>query len=211
MPINHTGGNRTKKQKRNCHKHPAMDKLGQNQMFAKIIQNQGNHFTLLCSDNIQRTAPVTGTVRKRCPRLNKESFVVIETTDQTYCAIISIANPPSSILKLFKQNDPNQEDDFEFDTADNEFDNLIMEQKKDTMGVEYNDVSELLGISKKMNVDEEYDDVSELLGISKKMNVDEEYDDVSELLGISKKSNSTIKVPKKINTDNKENYDLDDL
>jgi translation initiation factor IF-1 len=146
MPINFKGGNKTKKQKKNCHKYEITNKLSENQMFAKVIKNQGNHFILLCSDNIQRISPLTGTVRRKCPRLTKDSFVIIETTDQKYCNIISLGDPPSNILDVFKHNDPKQVNDFDFDYGDNEFADLI--EKQNTSNFENNsDEHDLLQIT----------------------------------------------------------------
>jgi initiation factor 1A len=126
MVRNISGGNKTKKQKRNYAKYNPVDKVEQGQMFAQITQNNGAHFMVLCSDNVPRIGKMSGALKKG-PRLLSGSFVIISLrefeTDQKHCDIIAIADPPSDIKNLFKKNDPNKsrENEIEFVDSDDEF------------------------------------------------------------------------------------------
>jgi translation initiation factor IF-1 len=127
--INIQGGNKTKsKSKRFGKKIIATTLSGSNQMFGKVLKNCGNHFKIKCSDGIVRSAPLTSTVRKKCPKLLEGSFVLIETTDMEYCTILSGANPTSDVEEIFN----NDEDDTGcvFSKNNDEFKDLINAQNE---------------------------------------------------------------------------------
>ncbi len=137
MVKNISGGNKTKKQKRNMGKYTPVDKVEIGQMFAQIIRNNGTHFTVLCSDNITRIGRMSGSLKKG-PRLLAGSYVVISLrefeTEQNHCDIIAIGCPPSNIINIFKKNDPNCiKDDIEFDESDEEFKEF--EESKQTVKI----------------------------------------------------------------------------
>ena len=120
MPVNSRGGNKTKKQKRNWGKDPFVQINGE-QMYGRIEQNNGNHWIVLCADNIKSQAPVKGG-----PRLYKDSFVVIslrmDETNQKKCDIIGPTKPPNNILEMFKRFDPSKKitNDIDFKDSDDE-------------------------------------------------------------------------------------------
>jgi initiation factor 1A len=126
MVLNKTGGNKTKKQKRNFGKYDAVDKIEPDQMFAQITKNYGGSFSVLCSDGITRLGKLSGYMKKG-PRLSEGSFVVISLRDfeaeHKNCDIIAYGDPPNDIINVFKTNDPNKNKraDVEFVDSDNEF------------------------------------------------------------------------------------------
>ncbi|AYV79970.1 MAG: hypothetical protein Gaeavirus3_24 [Gaeavirus sp.] len=133
MVKNIKGGNKTKKQKRGYTKKEVLERLEPGQMFGQVIENHGDHFSILCSDNVTRLGRLYGPA-KRGPRITPTTFVVISLrdyeTDQKKCDIVGIANPPSDNRNIFKSINPvkandnditfyNPDDDVfkEFDTA----------------------------------------------------------------------------------------------
>jgi len=126
MTKNTTGGNKTKKQKRNFGRFNAVDKVEQGQMFAKIIHNNGGSFSVLCSDGIPRLGKLSGEMKKG-PRLTEGSFVIISLRDfeseQKHCDIISHGDPPNDIANMLKKNEPNsnKKADIDFVDSDDEF------------------------------------------------------------------------------------------
>jgi len=126
MVKNTTGGNKTKKQKRNFGKYDAIDKIEADQMFAQITKNHGGSFSVLCSDGIVRLGKLSGYMKKG-PRLSEGSFVVISLRDfeaeHKNCDIIAYGDPPNDIISVFKTNDPNasKKADIEFVDSDDEF------------------------------------------------------------------------------------------
>lgn len=123
MVKNEHGGNKHKKYGRRKRVEP-QDKVESGQMFAKIIKNEGDHFSVLCTDNITRKGRMSGKL-KRGPRLIAGSFVIISTrdfeSDKKNCDIIGIGNPPSNILNIFNQNGNNPTDNINFIEEDEEF------------------------------------------------------------------------------------------
>lgn len=118
MVKNTTGGNKTKKQKRNFGRFDPVEKIEIGQMFAQIIKNNGGFFDVLCSDGIKRRAKLCGDMKKG-PRLKEGSFVVVTLrdfeTDQKNCDIIYYGNPPNDIAGLFKKTDvKGKRDDIDF-------------------------------------------------------------------------------------------------
>lgn len=118
MVKNLTGGNKTKKQKRNFGRFDAIDKIEIGQIFAQIVKNNGGFFDVLCSDGIKRRGKLCGDMKKG-PRLKEGSFVVVTLrdfeTDQKNCDIVYYANPPNDILVLFKKTDTKgRKDDIDF-------------------------------------------------------------------------------------------------
>lgn len=126
MVLNKTGGNKTKKQKRNFGKYDATDKIEADQMFAQITKNHGGSFSVLCSDGIIRLGKLSGYMKKG-PRLSEGSYVVISLRDfeaeHKNCDIIAYGDPPNDIVSMFKTNDPNghKKADVEFVDSDDEF------------------------------------------------------------------------------------------
>lgn len=126
MVKNTSGGNKTKKQKRNFGKYDAVDKIEADQMFAQITKNHGGAFSVLCSDGIVRLGKLSGYIKKG-PRLTEGSFVVISLRDfeaeHKNCDIIAYGDPPNDIISVFKTNDPNasKKADVEFADSDDEF------------------------------------------------------------------------------------------
>lgn len=145
MVKNTSGGNKTKKQRRNFGKYDATNKLEPGQMFAKIIQNNGGTFGVMCSDGISRLGKLSGEMKKG-PRLTAGSYVVISLrefeTEQKNCDIIAHGAPPSDVMNIFKKNDPNysKKTDVEFVDSDDEYKDF--EESKKTVGsVSINSVS----------------------------------------------------------------------
>lgn len=133
MVLNKTGGNKTKKLKRNFGKYNAQDKIDEGQMFAKIIHNNGGSFSVLCSDGITRLGKLTGQMKKG-PRISDGSYVIISLRDfeseQKHCDIIAHGDPPADVINILK-NDPkskststsnsNRQIDVNFVDSDDEF------------------------------------------------------------------------------------------
>jgi len=151
MPIN-KGGNRTKKQKRNFGKYNAIDRIKNGQMFGKIDHNNGDHFVVLCSDNIKRIAGLTNTIRKG-PRLHKDTYVVVTPNDKGGCSIEGIGNPPNDIIKLFKSNDPKGDMGIEFYDSDDNEDALIKNKNKENK----NEI-DIMNLPPNDDEDNEFDD-----------------------------------------------------
>ncbi len=134
MTKNTKGGKKTKKQRRNWALFEPIDKLEKGQMFGKINQNNGNHFIILCSDNVKRYAPLNNTIKKG-PRLHENTFVAVSLrefeTNQDNCDILGIARPPGNIIEIFKKIDPgrNHTNDVEFGDSDNEFEEIVENKK----------------------------------------------------------------------------------
>ena len=127
MVKNTTGGNKTKKLKRNFGRFNALEKIEPGQMFAKIIHNNGGSFSVLCSDGIARLGKLTGEMKKG-PRLTEESYVVISLrefeSDQKHCDIIAHGNPPSDVINILKNDHKSgsaQKVDVNFVESDDEF------------------------------------------------------------------------------------------
>ena len=131
MVKNTSGGNKTKKFKRNFGKYNALEKIEPGQMFAKIIHNNGGSFSVLCSDGMVRLGKLTGEMKKG-PRLSESSYIVISLrefeSDQTHCDIIAHGNPPSDVINILKSDLKSgsktglaQIDDVDFVESDDEF------------------------------------------------------------------------------------------
>jgi initiation factor 1A len=126
MVLNKTGGNKTKKQKRNFGKYDAVDKIDSDQMFAQITKNHGGSFSVLCSDGIIRLGKLSGYMKKG-PRLSEGSYVVISLrnfeAENKNCDIIAYGDPSNDIVNMLKTNDPNghKKADIDFVDSDNEF------------------------------------------------------------------------------------------
>lgn len=124
MVRNISGGNKTKKLKRNFGKYNAIDKIESNQMFAQITKNNGMSFNVLCSDGITRLGRLSGYMKKG-PRLSEGSYVIISLrefeNDHKNCDIIAYGNPPNDIIDVFKNNNIKKKDDIEFVNLDDEF------------------------------------------------------------------------------------------
>lgn len=138
MVKNTSGGNKTKKQKRNFGRFDATNKIEPGQMFAKIIHNNGGSFSVMCSDGIPRLGKLSGEMKKG-PRLTPGSYVVVSLrefeSDQKHCDIIAHGAPPSDVLNIFKKNDPSQSNkaDIEFVDSDDEYKDF--EESKKTTGI----------------------------------------------------------------------------
>ena len=142
MVQNITGGKNTKKQgRKSFRKQELVDKIEDGQMFAQLVKNEGNHFFVLCSDNVKRCARMSGKLKKG-PKLAIGSFVVISLrefeSNQDNCDIIGVGNPPHNIINLFKKNNPAEyNNDVEFAESDDEFQDF--EESKHTITVNEND------------------------------------------------------------------------
>jgi len=106
---NTTGGNKSRKQKRDTGRFDPVYKLDPEQMFAQIVTNNGSHFSVLCSDNVTRLGRLTSSLKKG-PRLTVGSFVVISLrefeAEKKNCDIIAHGSPPTNILNIFQKNNP---------------------------------------------------------------------------------------------------------
>ncbi len=126
MVKNTSGGNKTKKLKRNFGKYDSINKIESDQMFAQITKNNGGTFSVLCSDGITRLGKLSGYMKKG-PRLIEGSYVVISLRDfeseHKNCDIIAYGDPPYDIINMFKTNDPNahKKTDVDFADSDDEF------------------------------------------------------------------------------------------
>jgi translation initiation factor IF-1 len=148
MVKNTKGGNKKKKQKRGYQKKTALNNTESGQMFGQIIENRGDHFAVLCADNVTRMGKLSGAA-KRGQRLISGSFVIISIrdyeTDQKNCDIIAAGNPPSDIRIIFRKINPIVGDDsnIEFYTQDDKFKEF--EESEATIGevIINNNVSEL--------------------------------------------------------------------
>jgi len=126
MVKNVNGGNKAKKQKRGYQKKAALDHTQTGQMFGQVVENRGDHFAILCSDNITRMGKLSGAA-KRGQRLISGSFVVISIreyeTDQKNCDIIAAGSPPADIRNIFRKINPiaGDDGDIEFYTENDKF------------------------------------------------------------------------------------------
>lgn len=126
MVKNTTGGNKTKKLKRNFGKYDSTDKIESDQMFGQITKNHGGSFSVLCSDGIIRLGKLSGYMKKG-PRLSEGSYVVVSLrdfeADLKNCDIIAYGDPPNDVINIFKTNDPNahKKTDVDFMDSDDEF------------------------------------------------------------------------------------------
>lgn len=153
MPIN-KGGNKTKRKKRNYGRYEPIDKIKSGQMFGKIEHNNGDHFVVLCSDNVKRVANITNTIRKG-PRLNKDTYVVVTPTDKGGCSIEGIGNPSNDIIKLFKSNDPKGDIGIEFYDSDDNEDDLIKNKNKKKVNENQSDI---MNLPPNEDSDDDFDD-----------------------------------------------------
>jgi initiation factor 1A len=127
MVVNTYGGNRAKKLKRNYGKYDAREKIEPEQMFAKIIHNNGGSFSVLCSDGITRLGKLNGEMKKG-PRLSEGSYVVITLrefeSEQKHCDIIAHGDPPSDVINILKNDSKTnsiKKVDIDFNESDDEF------------------------------------------------------------------------------------------
>jgi len=131
---NITGGNKSRKQKRDTGKYDPIYKLENEQMFAKIIQNNGSHFTVLCSDNVTRLGRLMSSLKKG-PRITVGTYVVISLRDfeaeKKNCDIIGFGSPPMNILNIFQASNPNTIPEFDFLRANEENDDSENNDKED--------------------------------------------------------------------------------
>jgi initiation factor 1A len=123
---NITGGNKTRKQKRDTTRYDPILKLEPEQMFAQVTQNHGSHFSVLCSDNISRLGRLSSSLKKG-PRITTGTFVVISLRDfeaeKKNCDIIGYGSPPTNILNIFQKINPDATSDFKFsENIENDYD-----------------------------------------------------------------------------------------
>ena len=137
MVKNVNGGNKAKKQKRGYQKKMALNNTETGQLFGQVVENRGDHFAILCSDNITRMGKLCGAA-KRGQRLIPGSFVVLSIreyeTDQKNCDIIAAANPPADVRNIFRKINPivGDDGDIEFYTQDDKFKEF--EESETTVG-----------------------------------------------------------------------------
>lgn len=109
MVKNTKGGNKTKKQKRGFQKKEALTSITSEQMFGQVIENKGDHFIILCADNVSRLGWLSNAAKKGL-RLFSNSFVVLSIrdyeTNKKNCDVIAAAEPPNDIKNLFRKINP---------------------------------------------------------------------------------------------------------
>lgn len=126
MVKNIKGGNRTKKQKRGFQKREAQDHTEQGQMFGQVLENRGDHFSILCADNVTRLGWLSNAAKKGI-RLGTNSYVVLSVrdyeTEKKNCDVIGAGNPPNDIKNIFRKINPlgSTDDNIQFYTQDNKF------------------------------------------------------------------------------------------
>lgn len=126
MVKNTTGGNKTKKLKRNYGRFDSVDKIDDGQMFGMILKNNGVSFDVLCTDGMKRKGRLCGEMKKG-PRIKEGSFVIVTLreyeNDKKNCDIIKHGNPSTDIMGVLTKNDARKKDtaDIEFVKTDDEF------------------------------------------------------------------------------------------
>jgi hypothetical protein len=207
MPKNIRGGKKTKGHRRNWGNFEPIDKLEKGQMFGKINQNNGNHFIILCSDNVKRYAPMNNSIKKG-PRLYDNTFVAVSLrefeTNQDNCDILGIARPPGNIIEIFKRIDPsrNHTNDVEFGDSDNEFEEVI-ENKKNTIGsngISYTDYIGYPMVDSEEEYEYEYEDEEQEIAV-KQVKQDTQVKEIKDDKEISDKKEENNKVNNKVNID----------
>ncbi len=128
------------------------------QMFGIVIERDGNHFKIRCSDNIIRVAPKSGTAKKIKPRLDKGSFVLVDSTDKKACSILSGANPPQEYMQILNPN-TDEETGYEF-TTQAEYSEIIKKQNTETSEQKRNNSTVKKGYNN-INMMPEYDSDSD--------------------------------------------------
>ena len=104
----------------------ALNQTQTGQMFGQIVENRGDHFAVLCSDNVTRMGKLSGAA-KRGQRLIPGSFVVLSIreyeTDQKNCDIIAAGNPSADVRNIFRKINPivGDDGDIEFYTQNDKF------------------------------------------------------------------------------------------
>ena len=146
---NTTGGNKTRKQKRDTGRFDPIFKLEPEQMFAQIKQNHGSHFSVLCSDNVTRLGRLSSSLKKG-PRIAIGSFVVISLRDfeaeKKNCDIIGYGSPPSNILNIFQKINPDATSDFKFsENINNDYNSESDENdKNENENLDKNDANDIV-------------------------------------------------------------------
>jgi translation initiation factor IF-1 len=109
MVKNTKGGNKTKKQKRGFQKKEALTSITAEQMFGQVIENKGDHFMILCADNVTRLGWLSSAAKKGL-RLFTNSFVVLSIrdyeTNKKNCDVIAAGEPPNDVKNLFRKINP---------------------------------------------------------------------------------------------------------
>jgi translation initiation factor IF-1 len=95
------------------------------QMFGKIKSNNGNNFTVICSDGLTRLGRLSNQMRRN-QRLVCNMFVVVTLrefeTNKNNCDIIAHGNPPLHIVILLdEKTNGKMHSDINFDESDDEF------------------------------------------------------------------------------------------
>ena len=123
MVKNTFGGNKSKKIKKNITKAKFYDELDDGQLYGMITKALGNcHFTVLCGDKIIRNGKACNKIASaKDKRICVNDYVIIAKrdfeTDQTKnCDIMGFANPPSDVIRIFKSDKKDKEDDIIFET-----------------------------------------------------------------------------------------------
>ena len=126
MVKNVSGGNRSRRQKRGYQKKEKLDHVEQGQMFGQVLENRGDHFSILCADNVTRIGWLSNSAKKGI-RLGVNSYVVLSVrdyeTEKKNCDVIGAAVPPNDIKNIFRKINPNggTDDNIRFYTQDNKF------------------------------------------------------------------------------------------
>lgn len=81
--------------KRKTKREEIYHKAGDNQMFAKVIKNNGPNFSVMCSDVVERIGRPSNAMR-RGTRLKQDDIVLIslrEFGDNKFCDILGLGDP----------------------------------------------------------------------------------------------------------------------
>lgn len=159
MVKNVNGGNKAKKQKRGFQKRIVQEFTVSGQMFGQVVENRGDHFAILCADNVERLGRLSGAA-KRGPRLLTGSFVIISVrdyeTDQKNCDVVGAGNPPPDVRNIFRKINPTGDDiNITFKTSTDTFKDLEVGEAKPNVIP----LSELpIDRSSKQDIDDVFDD-----------------------------------------------------
>ena len=145
MVKNTTGG--YNKNKKRTFKQEVHTTINEDQLFGKILKNNGSHWSVCCSDNIERIGRLSAKMKKG-QRLTVGSSVIVslrDESDKLHCDIIALADIPKQISDMFgKSGDKKKEEDVViFAETEDEFDNFEQNINSGTINVNNLDETEL--------------------------------------------------------------------
>jgi translation initiation factor IF-1 len=126
MVKNIFGGNKSKRQRRGYQKKEEINHVEAGQMFGQVLESRGEHFMILCADNVTRIGWLSNAAKKGI-RLSVNSYVVISVrdyeTEKKNCDVIGAACPPNDIKNIFRKINPNAgaDDNIKFYTQNDKF------------------------------------------------------------------------------------------